>query len=118
MRPATRRYNRSLTIVEREGTIFFLKTAQLPAGIKMWRQIWPKRKRPPDHTHREGKPTTYSIFKLANGHEEGSQEGHEPDGRQNRRKKETKKPYKETELGVNNIPRPASMNGVGAKENE
>ena len=60
----------------------------------------------------------YSIFELADGHEEGSQEGHEPDGRQNRRKKETKKPYKETELGVNKVPRLASMNGVRAKENE
>ena len=53
-----------------------------------------------------------SIFELADGHEEGSQEGHEPDGRQNRQKRETKKPYRETELGVNNVPRPASMNGV------
>ena len=103
---------------EREKIIFLHKTAQLPAGIKMWRQLWSKRKRPPDYTHRVGKPTMYSIFELADGHEEGSQEGHEPDGRQNRRKKETKKPYKETELGVNNVPRPASMNGVGAKENE
>ena len=36
---------------EREGIIFFLKTAQLPAGIKMWRQLWLKRKRPLDYTH-------------------------------------------------------------------
>ena len=118
MRPATRRYNRSLTIVERERIIFFRKTAQLPAGIKIWRQFWSKRKRPPDHTHLVGKPTMSSIFEVADGHEEGSQKGHEPDGRQNRRKKETKKPYRETELGVYNVPRPASMNGVEAKENE
>ena len=40
---------------------------------------------------------------------------HEPDGRQNRSKKETKKPCKETELGVNNLPRPASMTGWGPR---
>ena len=84
LRPATRRYNRSLTIVERERIIFFIKTAQLLAGIKMWSQLWLKRKRPLDYTHQEGKPTRYSIFKLVDGHEEGSQEGYEPDGCQNR----------------------------------
>ena len=60
----------------------------------------------------------YSIFKLVDGHEEGSQEGYEPDGSQNRPRKKTKKPYKESELGVNNVPRPALMSGVEAKENE
>ena len=117
VRPATRRYNRSLTIVEREGTIFFLKTAQLPAGIKMWRQLWLKRKRPLDCTHREGKPIMYSILKLVDDHEGGSQEGYELDGSQNMPRNKTK-PYKETDLGVKKVPRPALMNGVAAKENE
>ena len=40
-----------------------------------------------------------SIRKLVNGHEEGSQEEDEPDGSQNRPRKKTKKPYKESELG-------------------
>ena len=103
---------------EREKIIFLHKIAQLPAGIKMWRQLWSKRKRPPDYTHREGKPTTYSLFKLVDSHEGGSQEGYKPDGSQNRPRNKTKKPYKETDLGVKNVPQPASMNGVAAKENE
>ena len=84
----------------------------------MWRQLWLKRKRPLDYTHREGKPTMYSIFKLVDGHEGGSQEGYKPDGSQNRPRNKTKKPYKETDLGVKNVPQLASMNGVAAKENE
>ena len=60
----------------------------------------------------------YSISKLVDGHEGGSQEGYKPDGSQNRPRNKTKT-YKETELGgVKNVPRPASMNGVAAKENE
>ena len=84
----------------------------------MWRQLWLKRKRPLDYTHQEGKSTMYTISKLANGHEEGSQEGYEPDGSQIRPRNKTKKPYKETDLGGKNVPRPALMNGVAAKENE
>ena len=60
----------------------------------------------------------YSIFKLVDGHEEGSQEEDKPDGSQNRPRKKMKNPYKETELGVNNVPRLASMSKVEAKENE
>ena len=102
---------------EREGIIFFLKTAQLPAGIKMWRQLWLKRKRPLDCTHREGKPIMYSILKLVDDHEGGSQEGYELDSSQNMPRNKTK-PYKETDLGAKNVPWPASMNRVAAKENE
>lgn len=97
LRPATKRYVGTNIVLyggvalrwatlkirksrEREGIIFFLKTAQLPAGIKMWRQLWLKCKRPLDYTHREGKLTMYSILKLVNGHEGGSQEGYKPDG--------------------------------------
>ena len=59
-----------------------------------------------------------SIRKLVDGHEEGSQEEDKPDGSQNRPRKKTKKPYKETELGVYNVPRLASTSKVEAKVNE
>ena len=103
---------------EREGKKFLFKEAQFPAGIKMWRQLWLKRTRPLDYTHREGTSTMDGICKLVDGHEEGSQEEYESDGSHDRLRKKTKKPYKETELGVNEVPLPASMSGVEAKENE
>ena len=59
----------------------------------------------------------YSILKLVEDHEGGSQEGYELDDSQNMLRNKTM-PYKETVLGAKNVPRPASMNGVAAKENE
>ena len=83
----------------------------------MWRQLWSKRERPPDYTHRVGKPTMYSRLMLVDDYGGGSQEGYELDDSQNMPWNKTM-PYKETVLGVKKVPWPASMNGVVAKENE
>ena len=97
--------------------IFLLNTAQLPAGIKMWRQLWSKRERPPDYTHRVGKSTMYSRLMLVDDYGGGSQEGYALDDSQNMPWNKTMA-YKETVLGAKKVPRPASTNGVAAKENE
>ena len=76
-----------------------------------------KHKRPLDYTHREGKPTMYSILMFVDDYGGGSQEGYELDDSQNMPWNKTM-PYKETVLGAKKVPRPASMNGVAAKENE
>ena len=59
----------------------------------------------------------YSILMLVDDYGGGSQEGYELDDSQNMPRNKTM-PYKETVLGAKNVPRPASMNGVAAKENE